>query len=550
MARRAAVLIDLQVSDPSGELQHVGKAGSFAAEGLDDAERSARRADKALDRLGKVGIAQFGDDLERFGGMMDIFGDAGTATTRLGDSIQLLADPLGAAVGLTVAWGVALVSTVAGAVALVGASDDLIQRLDTVGRTEVITDDQRAQLEAARGAITSVGDAWAEVGLILAAEFGPAVEAGADLAIGATLRVAEAVEWLAGKADVLTIALNVLTGGAVGQASMALDLLGVDIAGPGGLVESLQEEGRAYAESATQARKSAEATKSAARAHVDAARQIRDASEIVFGSGLGSGFSSEEILPAGMKADLAAFAEATDRMNVGLEGLLSPVERANAAYEAHIAQIQADVQATGDLATGMILLNAAFEQRAQAEKAARTAAMLGSVEGVAGVLGGNVGGVLAGLGPGGSLLGMAIELGPDTIGILDEQLETIGDNLLKLPETLAGLLAKLIGFGADNAGQGIGRFLGAVLGGTVGFFVGGGPVGAAAGAAVGSAALGQALGGGRNERTASERATRQAPRSSVTINGIVTTDVLRSLDREARIKGGARGLRMDLARGT
>ncbi|MGA0945857.1 MAG: hypothetical protein ACO3UW_08835, partial [Candidatus Nanopelagicales bacterium] len=183
-----------------------------------------------------------------------------------------------------------------------------------------------------------------------------------------------------------------------------------------------------------------------------------------------------------------------------------------------------------------------------AARAATFSATAGQIQGVAGVLGGNVGGALSALGPGGMLLGAAIELGPDTVQILDDRLSEIGDAIVRLPETLAKVLATIVGFGADNAGEGIGRGIGAVIGGTIGFVVGGGPMGAAAGAALGSAAggaIGNAAAGSRSE-VAARRNRRQAT-AGVTINGIVTSDVLRSLDREVKAKGGARGLRASLA---
>ncbi|MFZ9975330.1 MAG: hypothetical protein ACO3GM_00835 [Candidatus Limnocylindrus sp.] len=189
----------------------------------------------------------------------------------------------------------------------------------------------------------------------------------------------------------------------------------------------------------------------------------------------------------------------------------------------------------------------AWQARAAA-RAATFSATAGQIQGVAGVLGGNVGGALSALGPGGMLLGAAIELGPDTVQILDDRLSEIGDAIVRLPETLAKVLAPIVGFGADNAGEGIGRGIGAVIGGTIGFVVGGGPMGAAAGAALGSAAggaIGNAAAGSRSE-VAARRNRRQAT-AGVTINGIVTSDVLRSLDREVKAKGGARGLRASLA---
>lgn len=546
----AAVTIALAVDDPSADLRSAGSAAKVAAKDLDRAEQSAKRADRAMEGLGKR-AGDLGGDIARFSGMFSLPGleRAAPVVMGIGDSIELLSSPLGAVIGLTSAWAAALGGTVVGAVALVAASDDLVERLDAIGRTDVVTAAQLEQLDAARGAITSVGDAWAEVGLVLAAEFGPAVQAGAELAVGATLKVADAVEWLAGKADILKIALNVLTGGALAQTEMAMDALGIDIAGPGGLVDSIREEGRAYAETATQARKAAEEAKGNARAHSAAAREIRSAADIQFRSGL-SGMSSSDVLPESIRSDLDGFIAATDRMQAGLLGLLDPIARADADFAALSAQIQADIAATGDLEGGIRLLSAAVDAHALAvgEARAQIREQTASTIGLGlGALTGDISGALGALGPFGGVAGMLVELGPDSIETLDSALETIGDNILALPETLAKLLGKILGFGADTPGQGIGRFLGAVGGGVIGGLLGG-PAGAVAGAAVGSAALGQALG----RSSASARMEREIGRRRgppVVINGIVTGDVVRTLDRETRLRSGARGLRMSLARG-
>lgn len=517
---------------------------------LERGRKKAEEATKSVESLSKR-AGDLGGTIARFAGMFSLPGleRAAPVVMGLGDSLELLSSPLGAAIGLTAAWGVAFGGTIVGAVALVAASDDLVARLDTIGRTDVITGAQLAQLDATRGAITSVGDAWAEVGLVLAAEFGPAVQAGAEIAVGATLKVAEAVEWLAGKADILKVVLNVLTGGALAQAEMALDALGIDIAGPGGLVDSIREEGRAYSETATEARRAAEEAKGNARAHSEAAREIRSAADIQFRSGL-SGMSSTDVLPDSIRSDLDGFITATDRMQSGLIGLLDPIARADADFAALSAQIQADIAATGDLEGGIRLLSAAVDAHALAVGEARaqireqTASTIGL--GI-GALTGDISGALGALGPFGGVAGMLVELGPESIETLDSALETIGDNILAVPETLAKLIGKILGFGADTPGQGIGRFLGAVGGGVVGGLLGG-PAGAVAGAAVGSAALGQALGrSSASSRMEREMARRRGP--PVVINGIVTGDVVRTLDRETRLRSGARGLRMSLARG-
>jgi len=638
MARRAAVLIDLKVSDPTAELYSVSTAADAASASLADMEASskatnaavsdlrlalkhtdadtaawlvgakhgadaaaaaiaqitppppikidesaffglknaadvaakalgrmedrAQAADKAMDRLGDR-TGELGGKIASFGGMLSLPGlDRGAqAVTGLGDTIELLSSPLGAAIGATTAWAVAFGGVIVGAAALVAASDDLIERLETVGRTDVITDEQQAQLKAGRDAMTAIVDAWAEIGLTLATNVGGSVTAVAEVVVGVSLEIGKAVKWASERIDFLRTALNFLTGGAIGQAEMVADAFGIDLGGAlAELTERLRAQGEAYSTANAAARDLSQtetgravAIQSTTNALEDQARLYQSTAGTLTGildSARSDLMSAQDRQLADLAAQLGRVLElAPDAAAVGLQGLVDDAALAVTDRMQRILDEMAAAQAAAlDAFAALPAASATALQAIRAARQATTQAVLGDAQGVVGVLGGGIGSALGGLGPGGALLGAVVELGPDTVANLDAQLEVIGDNLLALPETLAGLLAKIIGFGADNTGQGIGRFIGAVLGGTIGFFVGGGPVGAAAGAALGSAALGQAL-GGRDARTASDRATRTAPRSSITINGIVTSDVLRTLDREARIKSGGRGLRLDLARG-
>lgn len=565
-----------------------------AADAHETQVRAVKALDRAVDSLGKR-TGELGGDLARFGGQMDVLGEAGRPITLLGDAIELMSSPLGAAVGLTAAWGAALGGAIAGSVALVAASDDLIERLELIGQADVITPEQTEQLRVARASLTAVSDAWALIATTIAANVGPQVEQAAALLVGASLQAGSALKVVAGSVDLLSVAVNVLTGGLASQlelvasalnavqgfmaklsptAKIALNVATGGMAGLieaaagaadtlGGVVERVREQGREWIRATDAARTASEAVevgmtaagKATRAAADDTDRYASDLERAAEGLQAIIDAATADTLDPAAKAlrDFAAQMDKIAKLDLGPE-LSGLVEQAGQAVQAGMFRVLDDIRAQEKAALDAFASLPAASAVALDAIAAARRATAGSVAGeatnIAGMLGGNIGAGLSALGPGGMILGAAIELGPDTVGLLDDRLSEIGDTLIHLPETLAKVLATIVGFGADNAGEGVGRGLGAVLGGTIGFLVGGGPAGAVAGAALGSAAGGAIGNAASGERTRSEVAARRNMRragSSVTINGIVTTDVLRTLDREAKIKGGSRGLRMQLA---
>lgn len=589
--RDLAKAADLIGVDAAAGLVTVAHGSERTRKALDRLEAQAKQTDRAMDGVGKR-FGDVGGDLARFGGQMDVLGDTGRPITLLGDAIELLSSPLGAAVGLTAAWGAAMGGTIAGAVALVAASDDLIERLDAIGQTEVVTGEQREQLRVARASIDAIGDSWAVIGLTLAAEVGPEIESATALLVGASLEAGKALSVVAGSVDLLEIAVNALTGGLIQQVrfvAAALDsvqsamaglsptakiALNVATGGASGLVEMAanaadalgdaadraQEQGREWIRTTDAARTAGETITTGMDRAATSTRTARDEAEdyaLALSSaatglqGIINAATGDTLDPATRAIrDFGAELEKIAELDIGPE-VAGLVDAAQDAVQGRLVRVLDEIKAQEQVALdAFAALPAASAVALDAMRAARQATMqsvAGGVQGLAGVAGGDIGGALSLAGPGGMIAATLVELGPDSAEMLDERLSAIGENIIKLPETLAKLLATLVGFGADSRGEGIGRALGLAAGIGAALALPGVGLVAGAGIAAGSAAAGGAVGASLSREERRERRDRR-DRPRVIVNGIMTAEVVRVLDREARTIGGPRGRRYRLDR--
>lgn len=161
-------------SAASKQWRKVEDAGSKAAKAAEkDWNQSMRATEKIADKV--------------TGGMAGDFLDAAEAVGAIG--------PAGAAaVGGIAAIGVAVVGTIGALVELERMGSAALDRLDTLGEADAVTDEQRERIERANAALDALWVVADELTVVLAAEFGPAVEAGATALADLGLQAVHAVD--------------------------------------------------------------------------------------------------------------------------------------------------------------------------------------------------------------------------------------------------------------------------------------------------------------------------------------------------------------------
>lgn len=352
-----------------------------AAKMLANLEKAVRRAEKSVQKSAAVMDKAMKERMTSirqgstavFGGIVGDVEDVGKAILALGPVAGGAAAALLAMGGSAIGIGVAT----AAVVGLVASSDDLIARLDEIGRADVISPEQTAQLDTARDGLESVKDIAAESALVLAAEFGPAIEKGTQLLVGIGIKGREALESITKHVDLLTFGLDVLTGGTISQAKLAMQALGIESTDLGkaavDLVESVADEGAAYIAAGAAARDLAEDKKTvtgATRGQTDAIRDLEAALRQV-----------------------QAIEEAHTPRAVGIEAMFAEIDAVNALALAH--KTSAEIQGAAYLALQAIaadgerqaqeiqaaeLERIAGQQAAAAQATANAAAFMASTE--------------------------------------------------------------------------------------------------------------------------------------------------------------------------
>jgi len=142
------------------------------------ARASTKATSKALQQAAKdankaeSAVGEFGGQLARLGGMTDLFGEGGTAVTRIGDAFELLSSP----VGVAVAGVVAFTGALSGAVVAIQSVDESTERLRELGYASQLTGTQLVEVGAAASALDAVEAAALRLGQTFAASAAPGVE--------------------------------------------------------------------------------------------------------------------------------------------------------------------------------------------------------------------------------------------------------------------------------------------------------------------------------------------------------------------------------------
>jgi hypothetical protein len=152
------------------------------------AEKAAKRSTTAIKRQAAQQAREYEQSLGKirtgsekvFGGIVGDVLDVGSALGALGPAAGVAAAGLLATGGIVFATGLA----VAGVVSLVDSADDMLAKLDEVGAAAFITAEQRAQIEGANSALDAVRTTLTQLGVVLAADFAPSVESGAETLVG------------------------------------------------------------------------------------------------------------------------------------------------------------------------------------------------------------------------------------------------------------------------------------------------------------------------------------------------------------------------------
>lgn len=146
------------------------------------AEKAARASTKATSKAmqaaakdaqkAESAVAEFGGTLARLGGMTDLFGEGGTAVTRIGDAFELLSSP----VGVAVAGVVAFTGALSGAIVAIKGVDEATERLRELGYQSQLTGTQLVEIQQAANALDAVEASALRLGQTFAVASAPGVE--------------------------------------------------------------------------------------------------------------------------------------------------------------------------------------------------------------------------------------------------------------------------------------------------------------------------------------------------------------------------------------
>jgi hypothetical protein len=142
----------------------------------DEAKRLATSIGDVSEAANKSGIGKLGNELDDLGKMIGKvpipgFQQLGDVVGATGDSMSLLANPIGA---FTIGIAGVTAAAAAGAAAiyqLVGSADEWLAELDEAGRADIITDAQRQAIRDANVAMDDLGTAAKITGVTLAGAF-------------------------------------------------------------------------------------------------------------------------------------------------------------------------------------------------------------------------------------------------------------------------------------------------------------------------------------------------------------------------------------------
>ena len=154
-----------------------------------DQQKAQKEAQQAIKQGSSAVFGSIVNDVEDVTGALAALGPAGAVTV--------------ASVAGLAAVGVAAVGAVGAVVGLVEAGYDAAQRLEDVGATELISDQQVETLTQAHQALGAIGRAVDVVTVAMGAELAPAVERAALIVADLTLRALEAFDGFAQGHDVL-----------------------------------------------------------------------------------------------------------------------------------------------------------------------------------------------------------------------------------------------------------------------------------------------------------------------------------------------------------
>ena len=130
---------------------------------LQTATKDAKKAESA--------VGDFGGQLARLGGMTDLFGEGGTAVTRIGDAFELLSSP----VGVAVAGVVAFTGALSGAIVAIKGVDEATERLRELGYQSQLTGADLAIVGEAANALDAVEASALRLGQTFAVTSAPGV---------------------------------------------------------------------------------------------------------------------------------------------------------------------------------------------------------------------------------------------------------------------------------------------------------------------------------------------------------------------------------------
>ena len=130
---------------------------------LQTAAKDAKKAESA--------VGEFGGQLARLGGMTDLFGEGGTAVTRIGDAFELLSSP----VGVAVAGVVAFTGALSGAIVAIKGVDEATERLRELGYQSQLTGADLAIVGEAANALDAVEASALRLGQTFAVTSAPGV---------------------------------------------------------------------------------------------------------------------------------------------------------------------------------------------------------------------------------------------------------------------------------------------------------------------------------------------------------------------------------------
>lgn len=474
------------MADATRSVDYVLAIRGHADEDIDLLAAAARLADRAMDSLtdgvraadralasASLRVRDAGGELARLGGQLGSIPGLETlapAVTAVGDAFESLTSPVGLGVAALLAGTAIVVGTTAAMYGLVASADEWLDRLDELGAgDDLISSDQREQLDQAEKALAGVEAAAKRLGVVLASEFADDVEYAANVLVGL---LASLEEVGGGIAKVIEGAGKMTAGALFGPAGMLVaGVTGMD----GDTIETFFNQ---YAD------RGAGITAGFVPPAEDPPAEDPPAGGGAGGRGGRSAAADEAAALALMRQRIGA-EQQLDQLRRALSAdLLDDVGKAEAAYERTVEQLQrlqaerggddvvgAEIEAlfadavarldrdiaaaedaaiktaqdtvrmAGDaIAEAMLALEVAVaERRATSLGAKVSGGVAMAADAVANPLG-----ALGALGPAGAATAAVVSLGPDFAATLDETLGGALATVENLPENLGTIIGETI----------------------------------------------------------------------------------------------------------